>query len=283
MTTTAPAVAPARAPRLTFGGILSSEWIKFWSLRSSVWCCVIVLALAFGVSLLIAVVSNSPDTTSLPHDVQQAQVARDATAGLYVGELVVAVLGVLVISGEYGTGMIRSTFTAVPKRIPVFAGKAVVLAIVSFALGIVTTYGTALVISPFLARSGIHLDLADGDLNVALLGGSLYLALITLMSLGIGAMVRNSAGGIATALGVILVAPVILQLAAGFSNSAVLANVSNFLPTSAGARLYSYHALAAHSDSGFIQLDATQGGLVLAGWAVLALVVAGILMRRRDV
>ncbi|MDQ1561729.1 MAG: type transport system permease protein, partial [Actinomycetota bacterium] len=270
-----------RVVGLSFGGILVSELIKLWTLRSTVWCCAIVLALAFGIGLLAAGFAGSQPGT-IPGAAQQSQAVTVATIGVIFGQLVLSVLGVLVISGEYGTGMIRSTLAAVPKRIPALLGKAIVLAVTSLALGLVTIYGTALLQLPFLSNAGIHTNFADPKLNLALLGGVAYLALIALMSFGIGAIIRNSAGGIATALGLLLVLPTVLQIFAAVTQATWVQNVAEFLPTNAGGHLFTYASTASTSATGVISLNATEGGLVLVAWAVVAIAVAALLLRRRD-
>jgi ABC-2 type transport system permease protein len=278
-TTTA---APLRPSRLTFGGILASEWIKFWSLRSTIWCCAILVFLVLAVGLL-AGQSGGLGDGRIPFEQQQAQAVQFATAGLLIAELVLAVLGVLVISGEYGTGMIRSTLTAVPKRTPALLAKGLILAVVAFMLGLVSTYATALVQAPFLGAAGIHTDFADLGVNLSLLGGALYVTLIALVAFGIGAIVRNSAGGIATSLGLLLVAPVVLGLVSQVTRAVWLQNVAAFLPTSAGGRLFAYPVTAAQEVQGLIQLNGLEGGLVLLGWVVVLVALAGILLKRRDV
>jgi ABC-2 type transport system permease protein len=270
----------ARAVSLSFGGILVSELIKLWTLRSTVWCCAIVLTLAFGIGLLASLTIGSGQS-AIPNTEQQVQAVSAATIGILFSQLVLSVLGVLVISGEYGTGMIRSTLTAVPKRIPALLGKAIVLAVTSFALGLVTIYGAALLGLPFLSNSGIHTNFADPKLNLALLGGAAYLALIALMAFGIGAIIHSSAGGIATALGLLLVLPTVLQIFASITQAAWVQNVANFLPTNAGGHLFAYSSDGS-TTAGVISLNATSGGLVLVAWAAVAIVVAAILLRRRD-
>jgi ABC-2 type transport system permease protein len=270
-----------RATSLSFGGILVSELIKLWTLRSTVWCCAIVLALAFGVGFLAAVTIGSGQST-IPDATQQSLAVSAATIGILFSQLVLSVLGVLVVSGEYATGMIRSTLTAVPKRIPALLGKAIVLAVTAFAIGLVTTYGSALLGLPFLSNSGIHTNFADPKVNLALLGGAAYLALVALLSFGIGAIIRSSAGGIAASLGVLLVLPVVLQILSNLAGATWVQNIAGFLPTNAGGHLYAYSSDVSTTTAGVISLNATSGGLVLVAWAVVAIVVAALLLRRRD-
>jgi ABC-2 type transport system permease protein len=273
--------ARRRAIRLSFRGILVSELIKLWTLRSTVWCCAIVVALAFGIGLLAAVTIGSGQGT-IPDATQQSLAVNAATIGIQFSQLVLSVLGVLVISGEYATGMTRSTLTAVPKRIPALLGKAIVLAVTAFALGLVTMYGSALVGLPFLSNSGIHTNFADSKVDLALLGGATYLALVALMAFGIGAIIRSTAGGIAASLGLLLVLPTMLLILGGVTQATWVQNVAAFLPTNAGGHLFAYSSDGSTSAPGIISLDATSGGLVLVAWAAVAIAIAAVLLRRRD-
>jgi ABC-2 type transport system permease protein len=287
MTTTTPAAATsARRIRLTFRGVLASEWIKLWTLRSTFWCCLIVIVLAVGVGLLLATV-QAPHVSGVPtvtqtSAMQQASAVRDATIGTQFGELIFSVLGVLVIAGEYGTGMIRSTLTAEPKRIPSLVAKAIVLGVTTLVIGLVACFGTALVIFPLLPGIGVHPDFGDAKLLRALVGGAVYVALISLMALSIGAIIRNTAGGIAAALGVILVLPVVLQIVAATTGATWAQNIMAFLPTNAGGHLYSYVVGTPATTSGVVSLDTTQGGLVLLAWVVVLFVAAAVQLKRRD-
>jgi ABC-2 type transport system permease protein len=284
---TATALPATRSSRLSFGGVLRSEWIKLWTLRSTFWCCVIVILLGIGVGLLLATVQAparagvpaAPDPTAAQ---QQAIAVRDATVGTGIGQLVLSVLGVLVISGEYGTGMIRSTFAAEPKRLPTLVAKAIVLGVTTFLVGLITVFGTAAIIFPLLPGIKVHPDWGDGKLLVALLGAAVYLALISLIAFSIGAIIRNTAGGIAAAIGLILVVPTVLSIVAITTGATWAANLAAFAPTDAGRKLYAYVTSTPASTDGVVSLDATQGGLVLAAWFVVLIVVAGVLMKRRD-
>jgi ABC-2 type transport system permease protein len=278
--------APVHLSRLSFGGVLKSEFIKLFTLRSTFWCILIVLVLSIGIGLIVATVSP-PARAHVPTPVlttagQQGQAVADATIGTGFGELVFAVLGALVITGEYGTGMIRSTFAAVPKRLPALFAKAIVLAITTFIVGLVTIYGTALIIFPLLPGKHIHPNWGDWKVEEALIGGAVYLAVIALIAFSVGAIVRNSAGGIATALGLILVLPGILQLIAGLTQATWAENLVVFAPTSAGNHLFDYVVTTPVAVSGVALLDRTTGGLVLLAWFVVLFVIAAVLLKRRD-
>ena len=278
---------PPRALRLTFGGVLKSEFIKLFTLRSTFWCCVIVVLLSVGVGLLLATVTPparagvpaAPNPSTLQ---QQATAVRDATVGTGIGQLVLSVLGVLVISGEYGTGMIRSTFAAEPKRLPTLIAKAIVLGLTTFVVGLVTVFGTAAIIFPLLPGIHVHPDWSDSKLLLALFGAAAYLAVVSLIAFSIGAIIRNTAGGVAAAIGLILVAPTILEIVAGTTGAAWAANLVAFAPTNSGGKLYAYVSSSPSTTDGVVSLDAHQGGLVLLAWFVVLFVVAAVLLKRRD-
>jgi ABC-2 type transport system permease protein len=275
------------APRLSFFGVLRSEAIKLLTLRSTFWCCLIVVVLSIGFGLLLSTIhpphiAGAPVAPAPTHAQQQATAVQDATVGTGIGQLVFAVLGVLVISGEYATGMIRSTFAAVPKRLPALFAKAIVLAITSFVVGLVTIYLTAAIIFPLLPGLKVHPDWGDWKLNESLLGAAVYLAIISLIAFCIGAIIRNSAGGIATALGLILVLPAVLEIVAATTQATWARNIASVLPTAAGGHLYTYVVGTVTKTSGVISLDRTSGGLIMIGWFVALFIVAAALLKERD-
>ena len=267
---------------LSFGGLLRSELVKLRSLRSTLWCYGIIVLITIGFGLLLASWVQLGNTAAANAD-QQALWVRVATTSIMLNQLVVAVLGALIITGEYGTGMIRSTFAAAPKRIPALLAKAVVLAVTTFVISLVSIVVTALLAALLLPGRGIHPDFGDGKVWLAFLGGALYLALVGLISLAIGTLVRSSAGGVAASLGLVFVLPVIMVIITSITRATVAQNVSALLPSAAGERMYSYvTASIVKAPSGFILLEAWQGLLVVVGWAVVLFVIAGVLLKRRD-
>ena len=296
-----PAARPAAAklPGLSFGGELRSEWIKLRTLRSTLWCYVIIVILTIGLGLLIASALPAPavGAAAATHDVQQSTWVTVSTLGISFAQLVSAVLGALVITGEYGTGMIRSTFAAVPKRLPAIVAKALVFGATTFIVALVGLVAAALLTAPLLPGKDITPDFGDGNVWLALVGGAGYVALIGLLAFGIGLIIRSSAAGIAAALGLVLVVPTILQVLSTVTRADWPANIAAFLPNSAGGKLYAYPgaaaesitparpgaaASAAASAANTITLDSWQGLLVLLGWVVVAVVVGAILVKRRD-
>lgn len=273
-------------PGLSFGGILRSEWIKLRTLRSTVWCYAIIVALTIGLGLLLAVAMPSggvtTQSTTPSAAEQQAAWLQATTLGIGFGELVSAVLGALVITGEYGTGMIRSTLAAVPKRIPALVAKAIVFGATTFAVALLALVATALITAPLMPAKNVHPDFGDSSFWLALVGGAGYLALIGVLGLAIGAIIRSSAGAISAALGLILVAPVVVQILAAVTRADWAQNLGSFLPSSAGGRMYSYAPAASAPPEGIVALDPGQGLLVLVVWFAVAFAVGAVLLKRRD-
>jgi ABC-2 type transport system permease protein len=277
--------------RLRFTGTLRSEWIKLVTLRSTLWCYLIVVLLTVGLSALIAQVipteasevpaGSAPGGGFGATGGAEAQWLSISTAAVGFAQLVIVVLGALVITGEYGTGMIRSTFSAVPKRLPAIAAKAIVFALVTFVVSGFAQVAAALVSRPILVARGLEPDLGDPDVWLGVLGAAGYLTLLGLLALAIGTIVRSTAAGIAAAVGLVLVAPTVLMLVAGLTQADWAYNLSTVLPSSAGGRLYAYQPEGSVTD-GITTLDATQGLLVLLAWVVVAFVAAGVLVKRRD-
>ena len=270
--TTAPfRPASAAASTITITGMVRSEWIKMRSLRSTFWAYAATIVAGIGFSLLFALAVSSGDGGAMGPGAGIA--LGTSTLGLTFAQLPIAVLGVLVISGEYSTGMIRSTLTAVPKRLPALWAKAAVFAVVTFVVGLVVTFGSYFATAPILAGKGISSSITDPGLAVGLAGGALFLALVGVISLGIGTMLRSSAGGIAGAIGLLLLAPIVLGLIGAEWSRVVV----DYLPTSAGQSLYTLAA----GQNGLV-FEPWQAILVLLGWTVVTLGGGALLLSRRD-
>ena len=281
-TTTTPtqvdAVQSARLSRpepqmaVTFPRVVRSEWIKLRSLRSTVWSFAIMILASWGLALLMPSTSSF-DGASIPPEEQARIVLQAATFGVFFGQLVAAVLGVLVISGEYSTGMIRSTLTAVPTRIPALAAKTLVLGVTTFAVALISNIGAFLIASPLLAAQGLHAQLFSGDVLVPLLTAALYLAVVAVFSLGLGTMLRSSAGGIAAALGAILLLPIALMMLP----LEWAYDMAPYLLMNAGMESFGLNGIGAASG-----LEPWQLILVTLAWAAVTLIAGAALLKRRD-
>lgn len=274
-TTTQPSAS--RAPfvsagsGLSFIGLLRSESIKLWSLRSTYWSFALVVVASLGIAVLMAFAMSSGMTGGVAGaGVENAQMfVLVSTAGLSLGQLIVAVLGVLSISGEYSSGMIKSTLTAVPNRLPALWAKVIVLFGFTFVVGLFSVIGAFLVAIPILGAKDLTANLFDVDVMLPLLGNALFLALIAVFAIGIGTIVRSSAGGIATVLGVILLLPTVVGL---FSLLVEwVADIVPFLFTVAGSEMITPTTM-----------ESWQAFLVVLVWVAVSLGAAALLLKRRD-
>jgi len=280
-TTVAPTRAevsrPTTAHKLSFGHLLKSEWIKFWSVRSTTWTLAITAIALVGFTLLLTLAMvNAPDDAGAPTNPLDA-----FGLNVYLGPLAVAVLGALSITGEYTTGMIRSSLTAEPRRTPVLWAKALVLFVVVFVVAAASIAVAALLQAAIFGGDGMTVDINDTQTLRALTGYALYIAMIGLLSFALGALMRHSAAAIATVLGALLILPIMF--------SAIpwepLHKIMPFLPNVAGAQITQTNdqiAAMAAAQPDVITLSAWEGFGVLAGYVVILLAAAAVLLKRRD-
>jgi ABC-2 type transport system permease protein len=258
--------------RVTQARVALSEWTKLHSLRSTRWSLLVATVLAIGLPMLFAAVTSSHWGHMGPRERADRQPLDIALAGVNVAQLAIAVLGVLVITGEYSTGMIRASFTAVPKRLPVLWAKLAVFAVVTFLLMLPSVVIAFFGSQAILGRHHIlQISFSHPGVTRAVVGGAVYLMLIGVFALAIGAMIRNTAGGIATFAAIFFVIPPLLNILPASWNNAI----SPYLPDAAGRSIFSL-THGAHS------LAPWPGFALFCGYAVAAIAMAAILLVRRD-
>ena len=194
-----PALAGVRRPG--FGDVLRAEWLKFWSVRSTAWSVGMLFVLGAGLTVLVCATSAEWLASSEADE----SPASFVTWGLMIAQVTAVVLGTLVATSEYGTGMIRATLAAVPRRGSVLAAKAVVLTGTLLVAGVVTAFAGYLGGNAFLSAEGIGLSLSDDGVLRALLGSGLYLAGLGLLSMAVGLLVRHTAAALSTVLALVFV------------------------------------------------------------------------------
>jgi hypothetical protein len=274
------AIAPiARLPRLestgrvAFQRVIVSEWTKLRSVRSTKWSLAVGFLLTIAFPIIFAFATTSHWGTMSPQDRAGRHPLEIALAGVNIAQLAIAVLGVLLISAEYSTGSIRSTFTAVPTRLPVLWAKLIDYAIVSFLLVLPAVLISFFATQAILDRHHIlQTSFTAPGVTRSVIGGALYVMLVGIFALGLGAIVRNTAGGIATFAGIFFVLPPLMNVLPLSWNHAI----SQYLPLEAGSQLFTLHH-GAHT------LRPLTGGLVLAAYCAAAIVIAAVLLVRRDV
>jgi ABC-type transport system involved in multi-copper enzyme maturation permease subunit len=254
--------------------LLQSEWTKLRSVRSTYWALLTAAVLTIGLSAIICAVVVAQYSHLKPADLASFDPAANSLTGGILAQLAVAVLGVLVITSEYATGMIRTTISAVPQRLNVLSSKVVVFAAVTFAVTTASCF-TAFFIGQLILSSK-HMGVSIGDPRVArtVVGTALYLTVLGLLSLGIGGLLRKTAGAICAVVGILFVLPVV----ASFLPSS-LSGVQKYLPSDAGTAII--NSTSGHAD-GADALGPWFGMAVFVAYALVALVAAGYLLQRRD-
>ena len=184
-----------------FSSTLRAEWIKFWSVRSTTWSTVMLFVLGAGLTALICAASAGWLASS---DADESPLSF-VTWGMMFAQITAVVLGALVVTAEYGTGMIRATLAATPRRGSGRAAKALVLAGTLFVVGTATAFVGYLAGNWFLDREGIGVALSDEGVARALVGSGLYLAGLGLFAMAVGLLVRHTAAALSVVLALVFV------------------------------------------------------------------------------
>jgi ABC-2 type transport system permease protein len=272
-TTTADATAPA-IRKAGFGRLMLAEWTKIRSVRSTVWSLILLIVLDLGFTALLTSLTVSQWKNANPSD--RASLMADPTStilgsGFFLSQLTICVLGVMVVASEYSTGMIRASLLAVPKRLPMLAAKSVVFGLLILVLGIAVSF-VSFFIGAAILHSKAPVEIGDPGVLRAVIGGGLYLAMLGLFALALGSIIRHTAAGITGVIGFVLVLAPLAALLPGKLGD----HIHAYLPSEAG------HLVAQAHQAPNDLLTPWQGYGVFAIWTAGLLVVAAILLKRRD-
>ncbi|MFA1547166.1 ABC transporter permease [Actinomadura chokoriensis] len=273
--TARPGTDPAAAhQRPGFGRLLLAEWTKIRTVRSTLWSLILLVVLDLGFTTLIVGLTTAQWDDASPAD--RAQIAADPVSfilgsGFFLSQLAICVLGVLVIASEYSTGMIRASLLAVPRRLPMLWAKAIVFALVVLVLGVAVSFASFF-IGAAISSDTVEVSLGDQGVLRAVIGGGLYLAMLGLFALAVGAIVRHTAGGITGVIAFVLVLAPLTTLLPG----SVGDHVHAYLPSEAGNLI-----AKAHQGPDDL-LTPWQGYGVFALWTAALLAIAAFLLKRRD-
>jgi ABC-type transport system involved in multi-copper enzyme maturation permease subunit len=272
MTAIAPAhrLTPVPQGRVTQLRVIRSEWTKLRSVRSTRWSLLTAVLATIGIAALACAIASHHYPRMSPQDRADFHPLEVNLAGVQLAQLAIGVLGVLVITAEYSTGMIRASFTAVPKRLPVLWAKAIVYALTLLALLIPAVLIAFVVGEALFSRHHINIPFSHPGVARAVFGAALYLTVVGLFGLGLGAILRNTAGGIATFAGIMFVLPPLMNVLPSSWNHAA----SPYLPLSAGEAILSI--------TPGNNLSPWVGFALFCGYAAAALAVAAVLLVRRD-
>lgn len=229
-TTYAPRV-PVTGSGTTFGNVLRSEWTKLRSLRSTWWSVLAAFVVTAGLSLLIdwAIVANWDQTTA--QDRATFDPTSNALNGVGLGQLALAVLGVLAVSAEYSTGGIRTTFIAVPRRLLVLGAKAVVVAVLALVVGLVTAFVTFSAGQAIFSTQDISVSYGDPGVLRAVTGAGLYMAGCAMFGLALGALLRGTPGAISAVVALLFVLPLLVLAVPGSIGD----TITKFFTSNAGS------------------------------------------------
>jgi ABC-2 type transport system permease protein len=264
---TASVTRPDSSRRLSFGRALRSEWIKLSTLRSTWWSIGIVAVLTIGIAAMVAAaLGDGPGFPGIQAVVLPIQFTM----------LLAGILGVISVTGEYSTGMIRSTLTAVPRRGMVLAAKAVVMAVLMFVASLVIFFAAALVVTPMLAGSASAIDWSDVEGTILpILASSASMAVFSLIGVAVGFLLRSGAGAIAAVVGLLFVLPIVAQMFTMAGEAwQWITDLAVYLPSSAAQ-----FAIIPSADA---PLDGTSAYLTLAAWVAGTMLAAWGVLRTRD-
>ena len=261
--------------RVTPSRVIRSEILKMRTLRSTWLTLGVAIASMAGIGVIICWSSISDLLDGHGDHGERFNPLADSLAGFELAQLAIGVLGVLIIAGEYSSGMIRSTLAAVPKRLPMLWAKVAVFAAVTLVTMLVSSLFAFFVSQHILAGHAAQgIPYANWHTPTAartVIGVALYLTVVGVIGVALGAILRNIAGAIAVLVGVLLVLPVIASaLPTTWAN-----RINKFLPSNAGQAL-----LGGFSDT--TQMTPWRGFALFCGYAALAVAVAAVLLKRRD-
>ena len=272
--TSEPASARAADPvlKVTQARVLVSEFTKFRTVRSTVWTLLVAVVLMIGISALFSAVTASQYHTFSPADRATFNPVSISLSGMMFAVVAFGVLGVLMISGEYSTGMIRSSLTAVPRRLPVLWGKLAVFAGVIFSISLLASFICFFLGQALLNSHHLGVSVAAPGAVRSIIGAALYGTVAGMIGVALGALFRNTAAGIATFAGVFFVIPPLT----GLLPASISDHLSQYLPSYAGDAVWG--GARSVTDA----LSPWTGFAVLCGYAVVVIAAAALRLRRVD-
>jgi len=261
--------------RYTLAGALRSEWTKLRSVRSTSWSLVATAVLTIAIGIL----ATSTEAGRWAHANAGDRLAFDPTslslAGFLFGQLAIGVLGVLMVSAEYSTGTIRATFGAIPNRTLVLAAKVAVFSVVAFVIGEALAFSSFFIGQAVLSGSAPTAALSQPGVLRAVVGGGLFLTVLGLFAVGLGSIVRHSAGAITAFVAIFFVIPLIVEALPSTIKDAV----GKYLPDNIGATMTTVKQ-GFRTDVPTFSPWVSFG--LLCAYAAVTLAIGGILLARRD-
>lgn len=277
---TLPVAAPDDLPSGHYGllGQLRSEWTKMRTVRSTIWSLVATVVAVVGIGAIATAVTAAHWRNAGIVDRIGFDPTARSLAGIFLGQIVIGVLGVLVMSAEYGTGTIRATLSAIPNRPLVLACKAAMFGAVAFVASEILTFAAFFLGQQLLKGSTPYATLSQPGVFTAVFGAGLVLTVLGLFALGLATIIRHTAGALAAFVGILLVLPLILQAFPQSVQNAVM----RYMPLVIGEHMTATRLGAEHAFNGFPQFSPWVGFAVLCAYAAAALLIGGVVLVRRD-
>jgi ABC-2 type transport system permease protein len=268
--------------RLSFPRLVHSEWTKLTTTRSPWWSIAVVAGLTLALGMLSASAKALPGGSHASNVASSFAAIQAVVAPTTFTVLLATILGSTLVTGEYETGMIRSTLTAAPKRLSSLLAKALVVGGFVFVASSVIFAGTAAAISPILDANGMHLDLSNPNTSyLPVLAASFMMSVIALIGMSAGYVLRSGPGAIAAAVGLVFVLPIVPRLFPQTPAWQWVHDGSQYLPTNAGGALISSNTPGVQTlISG--NLSAGVAAITLAVWVAVGLVASALCLKTRD-
>ena len=257
--------------RYRISGLLRSEWTKLRTVRSTMWTLGVTIVLGIGISALATAETRAHWATTSHGDRLSFDPISTSLIGVFIGQFAIGVLGVLVMSAEYGTGTIRATFSAAPRRPVVLVAKAVVFGTVALVVAEVVSFLAFFLGQALLTAPATHATIGSPGALRAVAGSGLYVCVLGLFALGLATIIRHTAGAISAFVGILLVLPLVVQALP----SSIAFDVRRYLPDRIGVQMIS-NTGSPEAFSPWIGL------LILCGYAAATAVIGGLLLIRRD-
>jgi hypothetical protein len=269
------AAGPRRAEfhataKVTLPRVLRSEWTKLTSLRSTVWTLLAMVVVTIGLGCLVCAISVSDYHHSHDPSDLKDPVLKSLLGG-YFSQIAVGVLGVLLITGEYSTGMIRTSLGAVPHRAPMLAAKAIVFGLLTYVVALAAVLIVFFSGQAIMSQVNAGASIGDPGVLRAVLGTPFFVMAIGLLGLALGALIRSTGGSIAALLGLIFVVPIVTNLLPG-----TWGDIRKYIPSSGGG------ALVNVGSRDHDLLSPLGGFIVLLVWLAVGLGSATYVLLRRD-
>ena len=272
-TTPPPAMHKALPPgHYGFLDLLRSEWTKIRTVRSTMWTIGVTVVLGIGIGALVSALTRSHWSSMNLGQRLSFDPSATSLIGILFAQFAIGILGVLVISAEYSTGTIRATFSAAPNRSRVFAAKIVVFGLLSLIVAEFTSF-VAFFLGQFLLSSpATHATLSSPGAFRAVFGGGLFVCALGLMAMGLGTIIRHTAGAISAFVGILLVLPILTAALP----SQLSQDVRKFMPDRIGVDMLTTKSQDFGAFSPWVGL------LIVAIYAVVLLFIGASMLERRD-